>query len=117
MSALTDADIIYEDNHLIAVNKKPGEIVQGDKTGDVPLSELLKQYLKVKFNKPGEVFAGVIHRKYFFIRTVDIRSKINSPLLLPPLEIVFRNFVWRIQYYVRWIQKSDFRILISNSLA
>ena len=54
--------IIYEDNHLIAVNKRAGDLVQGDKTGDVPLPELLKSYLKEKFNKPGEVFLGVIHR-------------------------------------------------------
>jgi len=45
---ITDADIIYEDNHLIAVNKKAGQIVQGDKTGDIPLSELVKVYLKKK---------------------------------------------------------------------
>lgn len=55
-------DIIYEDNHIIVVNKKPGEIVQGDKTGDTPLSESLKDYLKEKYNKPGNVFCGVVHR-------------------------------------------------------
>lgn len=55
-------EIIYEDNHIIVVNKKPGEIVQGDKTGDIPLSELLKKYLKEKYNKPGNVFCGVVHR-------------------------------------------------------
>ncbi len=54
--------ILYEDNHLIAVNKLPSEIVQGDKTGDVPLSEDVKQYIKQKYNKPGNVFLGVIHR-------------------------------------------------------
>jgi len=54
--------ILYEDNHLIAVNKLPSEIVQGDKTGDEPLSESLKHYLKEKYNKPGNVFLGVIHR-------------------------------------------------------
>ncbi len=54
--------ILYEDNHIIAVNKAPGEIVQGDKTGDKPLSEMLKEYIKVKYNKPGEVFLGVPHR-------------------------------------------------------
>ena len=54
--------ILYEDNHLIAVNKAPGEIVQGDKTGDTPLSEILKGYIKTKYNKPGEVFLGVPHR-------------------------------------------------------
>jgi len=54
--------ILYEDNHLIAVNKLPSEIVQGDKTGDVPLSEDIKQYIKKKYNKPGNVYLGVIHR-------------------------------------------------------
>jgi len=54
--------ILYEDNHLIAVNKLPSEIVQGDKTGDVPLSEDVKQYIKQKYNKPGNVYLGVIHR-------------------------------------------------------
>lgn len=54
--------ILYEDNHIIAVNKLPSEIVQGDKTGDTPLSEDVKQYIKQKFNKPGNVYLGVIHR-------------------------------------------------------
>ena len=54
--------ILFEDNHLIVVNKLPSEIVQGDKTGDEPLSEALKQYLKEKYHKPGQVFLGVIHR-------------------------------------------------------
>lgn len=55
-------DVIFEDNHLIAINKKASDIVQGDKTGDVPLSEYVKRYLKEKYNKPGEVYCGVIHR-------------------------------------------------------
>lgn len=55
-------DVIYEDNHIIVVNKLPGEIVQGDKTGDTPLSETIKQYLKEKYHKPGNVFCGVVHR-------------------------------------------------------
>ena len=55
-------DILYEDNHLIAVAKKAGDIVQGDKTGDVPLSDLVKAYLKEKYQKPGNVFLGVVHR-------------------------------------------------------
>ena len=54
--------VLYEDNHLIAVNKKTGDIVQGDKTGDEPLSDKVKSYLKEKYNKPGNVFCGVIHR-------------------------------------------------------
>lgn len=55
-------EVIYEDNHIIVVNKQSGEIVQGDKTGDVPLSELVKEYLKAKYAKPGAVFLGVTHR-------------------------------------------------------
>lgn len=54
--------IIYEDNHLIVVNKLPSEIVQGDKTGDEPMSEALKRYLKEKYQKPGNVWLGVVHR-------------------------------------------------------
>lgn len=54
--------VVYEDNHIIVVNKEVGEIVQGDQTGDTPLSEIIKQYLKEKYNKPGNVFCGVVHR-------------------------------------------------------
>jgi len=54
--------VLYEDNHLIVVNKTCSEIVQGDNTGDTPLSEIVKQWLKEKYNKPGNVFTGVIHR-------------------------------------------------------
>lgn len=54
--------VIYEDNHIIVVSKTASEIIQGDKTGDTPLSELVKHYLKEKYNKPGNVFIGVTHR-------------------------------------------------------
>lgn len=59
---ITKDNIIYEDNHLIAVCKPSGTLVQGDSTGDVPLSDLVKQYIKKEYNKPGEVFLGTIHR-------------------------------------------------------
>jgi 23S rRNA pseudouridine1911/1915/1917 synthase len=55
-------NILFEDNHLIALNKKPGEIVQGDKTGDKPMSEIVKDYIKEKMQKPGSAFIGVVHR-------------------------------------------------------
>lgn len=55
-------EIVYEDNHLLVVNKKPSQIVQGDKSGDTPLTEHLKAYLKEKYNKPGNVYMGLIHR-------------------------------------------------------
>lgn len=54
--------VLYEDNHIIVVNKRPGDIVQGDKTGDKPLSEVVKSYIKDKYNKPGNVYLGVVHR-------------------------------------------------------
>ncbi|MCH5236291.1 MAG: RNA pseudouridine synthase [Muribaculaceae bacterium] len=80
-------DIIYEDNHILIVNKKPGEIVQGDKTGDKPLSEILKEYLKEKYNKPGNVFCGVVHRidrpvggLVIFARTSKALERLNSML-------------------------------------
>lgn len=54
--------VLHEDNHLIAVNKPAGVLVHGDETGDVPLSEAVKEYIKIRYNKPGDVFLGVIHR-------------------------------------------------------
>ena len=54
--------VLYEDNHLIIINKRVGDIVQGDKTEDTPLSEIVKQYIAEKYNKPGNVFLGVVHR-------------------------------------------------------
>jgi 23S rRNA pseudouridine1911/1915/1917 synthase len=77
--------VLYEDNHIIVVNKRPGDIVQGDKTGDVPLSEIVKQYVKKKYNKPGKVFLGVVHRidrptsgVVVFARTSKALSRLNE---------------------------------------
>ena len=61
-TTLASLDILYEDNHLIVVNKRVGDLVQGDQTGDAPLPDLIKSYLKEKYNKPGEVYLGVVHR-------------------------------------------------------
>lgn len=62
LSNPSNLQVIYEDNHLIVINKRVGDIVQGDKTGDKPLSEVVKEYLKDKYQKPGDVFLGVVHR-------------------------------------------------------
>ena len=77
--------VIYEDNHIIIVNKTASEIVQGDKTGDTPLSEIVKQYLKEKYNKPGNVFIGVTHRLdrpvsglVVFAKTSKALSRLNE---------------------------------------
>lgn len=77
--------VVYEDNHIIIVNKTASEIVQGDKTGDVPLSETVKQYLKEKYHKPGNVFIGVTHRLdrpvsglVVFAKTSKALSRLNE---------------------------------------
>jgi 23S rRNA pseudouridine1911/1915/1917 synthase len=62
ISDKNNLQVLFEDNHIIVVNKRPGDIVQGDKTGDKPLSEVVKSYLKEKYNKPGNVYWGVVHR-------------------------------------------------------
>lgn len=72
--------ILYEDNHLIILNKEASEIVQGDKTGDEPLSEKLKQYLKEKYNKPGNVFLGVVHRLDRPVSGVIVFAKTSKAL-------------------------------------
>ncbi|MDE6095083.1 MAG: RNA pseudouridine synthase [Muribaculaceae bacterium] len=78
---------VYEDNHIIIVNKVPGEIVQGDKTGDTPLSEIIKAYLKEKYAKPGNVFCGVVHRidrpvggLVIFAKTSKALTRLNDML-------------------------------------
>lgn len=77
--------VVYEDNHLIIVYKESGEIVQGDKTGDLPLSEIVKGYIKEKYHKPGAVFLGVVHRLdrpvsglVIFARTSKALARLND---------------------------------------
>ncbi len=62
LSNPSNLQVLYEDNHIIVVNKRAGDIVQGDKTGDTPLSDIVKAYIKEKYNKPGNVYLGVVHR-------------------------------------------------------
>ena len=77
--------VVYEDNHIIIINKESGEIVQGDKTGDTPLSDCVKDYLKRKYQKPGNVFLGVVHRLdrpvsglVVFAKTSKALSRLNE---------------------------------------
>ena len=78
-------EVLYEDNHIIAVNKKISDIVQADKTGDTPLSEEVKAYIKKKYNKPGEVYLGIPHRVdrpvsgvVIFARTSKALTRLNK---------------------------------------
>ena len=77
--------VLHEDNHIIVINKRVGDIVQGDKTGDKPLSEVVKEYIKDKYNKPGEVYLGVVHRLdrpttgiVLFARTSKALTRMNA---------------------------------------
>jgi len=85
VSDKTNLQVLHEDNHIIVVNKRVGDIVQGDKTGDKPLSEVVKEYIKDKYNKPGEVFLGVVHRLdrpttgiVVFARTSKALTRLNE---------------------------------------
>ncbi len=81
--------VLYEDNHIIIVNKTVSEIVQGDKTGDKPLSEIVKEYLKEKYNKPGNVFIGVTHRLDRPTSGIVVFAKTSKAL--PRLNDMFKN--------------------------
>lgn len=85
LSTKENLQILHQDNHIIVVNKRVGDIVQGDKTGDKPLSDVVKEYLKDKYQKPGEVFLGVVHRLdrpttgiVVFARTSKALSRLNE---------------------------------------
>lgn len=82
---MNQLQVLYEDNHIIAVNKRPSDIVQGDKTGDTPLSDYVKQYVKEKYNKPGDAFIGTVHRIdrpvsgiVLFARTSKALARLNQ---------------------------------------
>ncbi len=86
-STKENLQVLYEDNHLIIINKRVGDLVQGDKTGDKPLSELVKEYIADKYNKPGKVFLGVVHRLdrptsgiVIFARTSKALERLNKML-------------------------------------
>ena len=87
LSNSINLDILFEDNHLIIINKKPGDIVQKDKTNDISLLEIVKEYLKRKYNKPGNVYLGLIHRidrptsgLVMFAKTSKALSRMNNML-------------------------------------
>mgnify|MGYP002639534189 CR=1 FL=1 len=86
-STKDNLQVLFEDNHIVIVNKQAGDITQGDKTGDTPLSEIVKEYIKEKYNKPGKVFLGVVHRLdrptsgiIIFARTSKALERLNKML-------------------------------------
>lgn len=85
LSNKSNLQVLFEDNHIIIINKRAGDIVQGDKTGDKPLSDIVKEYIKDKYNKPGSVYLGVVHRLdrpttgiVVFARTSKALSRLNK---------------------------------------
>ena len=93
-------DILFEDNHLVAVNKPAGELVQGDNTGDTSVFELVKQYIKEKYNKPGEVYLGLVHRLdrpvsgvLLFARTSKAAARLQKVFQQREVEKVYRAVV------------------------
>ena len=99
LSNIDNLIVLYEDNHIIAVNKRVGDIVQGDKTGDNPLSEIVKSFLKKKYNKLNNVFLGVIHRidrptsgVVIFAKTSKSLKRLNNMIKNSKIE----KFYWAI---------------------
>ena len=99
LSNIDNLIVLYEDNHIIAVNKRVGDIVQGDKTGDNPLSEIVKSFLKKKYKKPNNVFLGVVHRidrptsgVVIFAKTSKSLKRLNNMIRISEIE----KFYWAI---------------------
>ncbi|MFC1733364.1 RluA family pseudouridine synthase [candidate division KSB1 bacterium] len=123
-------EILYEDNHLIIINKKPSEIVQADKTGDQPLSEKIKQFLKEKYNKPGNVFLGVVHRIdrpvsgiVIFAKTGKALERMNRILHDREIEKIYwaivknkpeNDFGTLVHYLIKDQEKNKVRIYKTN---
>ncbi|MDE7152482.1 MAG: RNA pseudouridine synthase [Candidatus Amulumruptor sp.] len=115
-------NIVYEDNHIIVVDKAPGEIVQGDKTGDTPLVETVRQYIKERYNKPGNVFCGVVHRLdrpvgglVIFAKTSKALSRLNEMLRLGQIHKTYRALTrnmpdpaeGRIESYITSVERNN----------
>lgn len=118
LSNKSNLQVIYEDNHLIVVNKRAGDIVQGDKTRDKALCDIVKEYLKDKFNKPGNVFLGVVHRidrpttgVVVFARTSKALTRLNSMFANKQVEktywaIVKNKGVKKEDTLIHWLKKN-----------
>lgn len=121
--------ILYEDNHLLIVNKKPGELVQGDETGDVPLVDSLKEFLKKRDNKPGNVYLGLVHRIdrptsgiLIFAKTSKALSRMNEIFKTRDVQKTYWAIVQgkvekehdRLEHYLKKNQKNNKTTVFSN---
>ena len=115
-------EIVYEDNHIIIVNKAPGEIVQGDKTGDEPLVEVVRRYIKEKYQKPGNVFCGLVHRLdrpvgglVVFAKTSKALSRLNEMFRLGQVHKTYRDMIRfeppkesdRLVHYITTVERNN----------
>jgi 23S rRNA pseudouridine1911/1915/1917 synthase len=110
--------ILFEDNHIIVVNKRAGDIVQGDKTGDTPLNDIVKAYIKHKYNKPGNVFLGTVHRLdrpttgiVVFAKTSKALTRLNALFLNKTIQktywaIVKNSSIKPADTLVHWLKKN-----------
>jgi len=117
-SNASNLQVLYEDNHIIIVNKRAGDLVQGDKTGDTPLSDIVKKYIKKKYNKPGEVFLGVVHRLdrpttgiVVFARTSKALSRLNKMFAEKKISKIYWAVVKQIPVpekctLIHWLKKN-----------
>ncbi len=117
-STAENLQVLYEDNHIIIVNKRAGDIVQGDKTGDAPLSDIVKAYIKDKYQKPGNVFLGVVHRLdrpttgiVVFARTSKALSRLNESFKTRTVSKTYWAVVDKIpngeQRLIHWLKKNQ----------
>ena len=125
-------EILFEDNHVLVLNKRPSDIVQGDKTGDTTLPDLIKAYLKEKYQKPGNVFCGVIHRldrptsgAVVFARTskalerlnAQFRAKETTKIYLAIVEDAPPSKTGKLVHFLKKNENSDLDILPDLSLS
>lgn len=118
LSNKSNLQVIYEDNHIIAINKRAGDIVQGDKTGDKPLNDIVKEFLKDKYNKPGNVYLGTVHRLdrpttglVIFAKTSKVLPRLNKLFLTKDISktywaLVKNNPEKESDTLVNWLKKN-----------
>jgi 23S rRNA pseudouridine1911/1915/1917 synthase len=118
LSNKNNLQVLYEDNHIIIVNKRAGDIVQGDKTGDTPLSDVVKAYIKDKYNKPGNVYLGTVHRLdrptsgiVIFAKTSKVLPRLNKLFLSKAIKktywaVVKQHPLKQEDTLIHWLKKN-----------